>query len=127
MIRQNKDGRPILSETTWRRLVDTGKKLEGLGYIELSHKQNLFSRKLDLGYIYADLRGTEEVPIWSDQAPLLYFFAAGGTSVTEEDQRTMLKAEFKRLRDADCRPRFSFYATSEPEGLFFGDDEVSQL
>jgi len=127
MIRQNKDGRPIFSETTWRKLLETGKKLEALGYVELSHKQNLFSRKVDHGYIYADLRGTEIVPIWDDPIPLLYFFARQGESVPEEEERTMLKDEFKRLRDADCRPRFSFYATSEPEGLFFGDNEVSQL
>ncbi len=93
----------------------------------MSHKQNLFSRKVNHGYIYADLRGTEIVPIWDDPVPLLYFFAGQGESVPEEEERTILKDEFKRLRDADCRPRFSFYATSEPEGLFFGDDEVSQL
>lgn len=127
MIRQNKDGRPIFSETTWRKLLATGKKLEALGYVELSHKQNLFSRKVDPGYIYADLRGTEIMPIWDDPVPLLYFFAGQGKSVPEEEERTMLKDEFTRLRDADCRPRFSFFATSEPEGLFFGDDEVSQL
>jgi hypothetical protein len=113
MIRQNKDGCPIFSETTWRKLFDTGKKLEALGYVELIHKQNLFSRKVDHGYIYADLRGTEIVPIWDDPVPLLYFFAARGTSVPEEEEGAILKAEFKRLRDADCRPRFSFYATSE--------------
>ena len=127
MIRQNKDGRPIFSETTWRRLLNTGKKLEALGYAELSHKQNLFSRKVDHGHIYADLRGTEEVPIWNDPVPLLYFFAGQGKAVPEEEERTILKEEFKRLRDADCRPRFSFYATSEPEGLFFCDEETSQL
>jgi len=127
MIRQNKDGRPIFSETTWRRLLDQGKKLESLGYVELSHKQNLFSRRIDHGFIYADLRGTDILPIWDDPVPLLYFFAAERISVPKEEERTILKDEFKRLRDADCRPRFSFYATSEPEGLFFGDYEVSQL
>ena len=93
----------------------------------MSHKQNLFSRRVDHGYIYADLRGTEIVPVWDDPVPLLYFFAGQGRPVLEEEERTILKDEFKRLRDADCRPRFRFYATSEPEGLFFGDDEVSQL
>ena len=127
MIRQNKDGRPIFSETTWRKLLETGKKLEDLGYVELSHKQNLFSRKVDPGYIYADLRGTDEVPIWDGPVPLLYFFAARGKSVPEEDERTILKDEFKRLKEGGCEPRFSFYATSEPEGLFFSDYEVSEL
>ena len=127
MIRQNKDGRPIFSETTWRKLVDTGKKLEALGYVESSHKQNLFSMRVDRGYVYADLRGTEEVPIWGDPVPLLYFFATPGSSVPEQEERNILKEEFKRLRDADCRPRFSFYETSEPDGLFFNDGEVSLL
>ena len=67
------------------------------------------------------------MPIWADPVPLLYFFAAPGKSVPEEEERRILKEEFKRLSDADCRPRFSFYATSEPDGLFFNDDEGSQL
>src|SRR5208283_5049859 len=102
MIRENKDGRPILSETTWRKLLDTGKKLEALGYTELSLKQNLFSRKVNHGYIYADLRGTEVVPIWDQPVPLLYFYAGQGKSVSKEEERTALKDEFKRLREADC-------------------------
>ena len=108
-------------------MLDTGKKLETLGYVESSQNQNLFSRMVDHGYMYADLRGTDEVPIWDDPVPLLYFFAVKGKTVAEEDERMILKDEFKRLRDAECRPRFSFYATSEPDGLLFGDDEVSQL
>jgi hypothetical protein len=47
----------------------------------------------------------------------------------DDEQRSpsIPKAEFERLGDADCRPRLSFHATSEPRDLFFGDDEVSLL
>lgn len=125
MKRQNKDGRPIYSITTWNRLLDTGKKLEGLGYVENPGKPNLFSRVVDKGYLYADLQGTEIVPNWDSTCPYLYFYPTQGTSISDDEKRTILKSEFLRLKDNGCPARFSFYDVCEPDGLFVGDDEVS--
>ncbi len=66
-------------------------------------------------------------PIWEGPVPALCFSAGQGGSVPEEEERTVLKDEFERLRDAGCTPRSTFFATGEPDGPFFGDDEVSEL
>ena len=125
MKRQNKDGRPIYSDLAWTKLLNSGKRLQDLGYTELPRKPNLFSRMVKQGILYADLQGTEVVPNWESTCPYLYFFPMRGTSIPEDEERTILKAEFKRLSDNGCPSRSSFYEVCEPDGLFFGDHEVS--
>ncbi|MGA2663948.1 MAG: hypothetical protein ABSF83_03305 [Nitrososphaerales archaeon] len=93
--------------------------------MERPNKPNLFSRGVQEGVLYADLQGTEVVPIWDAPCPYLYFFAHVDTHVSKDEERRILKAEFKRLSDNDCPARSSFYQVSEPDGLFFGDDEIS--
>ena len=49
-----------------------GKKLETLEYMESQNKPNLFYKKINEKVIFADLRGTEVIPIWDDWRPMIY-------------------------------------------------------
>ena len=73
MKREDKFGRRIFSANIWSQMLLTGKKLVELGYIESVNKPNLFYSKKDYGLFFADMRGTEIVPIWDDPIPLFYW------------------------------------------------------
>ena len=63
-----------------KQLKGIGQRLETLGFSESKNKPFLWSRKLGtyggVGDVklYADLRGTDVVPIWEDICPLVYVF-----------------------------------------------------
>ena len=85
-----------------------------------------FQELPETGSLYVDMGGTNEVPNWESTCPLLYFFRKEGI-VSDDDQRIILKTEFMPLKNSGCPTRFSFMEVSEPEGLFFGDDDVSDF
>lgn len=120
----DKFGRPIY-EKTFRIMVSIGKKLAKQGYRESARKPNLFYRKTSEGDLFfADMRGTEEVPIWENPAPLFYWRVE---SASEDWLRTrIVKTEFRRLLAAGCRPRLSFYNWYERGGLLPGDIDEAE-
>lgn len=100
-------------------LLRIGKRLTKLGYRESSKKANLFYRKTPDGDVFfADMRGTEEVPIWEEPRPLFYW------RISSTDRRWLttriIKQEFKRLTDGKCYPRLSFYEDMDPDGPLSG-------
>ncbi|MFX1470849.1 MAG: hypothetical protein ACFFB8_19590 [Promethearchaeota archaeon] len=111
MIRQNKDGRPIYSDKKWQKLQETGEILEKLGYYEGINKPNLFFKQIDGGIVFADLRGTEIIPIWDDLRPLVY--------KSRNLDFTIFMKEVVRLKRSGCNPRGSFYDMYEPDGWGF--------
>lgn len=115
MKRQNKDGRPIYSDKKWQKLQETGEILEQIGYTESNNKPNLFYRKINGGFVFADLRGTEFIPIWDDLRPLVY-------KSINLDFNSFMK-EFVLLKRSGCDPRGSFYDMCEPGGWGFLLDE----
>lgn len=110
MIRANKDGRPIYNDKTWEQLLDTGRKLEKLGYEESSNKPNLFYKRIGEGIVFMDLRGTNVIPIWDDARPLIY---------KKNLSFNPYMIEFITLERAGCNPRVSFYDQYEPDGWMF--------
>jgi hypothetical protein len=68
----DKFGGPIFPHV-FRKLTSIGKKLRCLGYSEAISKPNLFCRSTQIVVFFADMRGTKEVPIWSDPVPLFYW------------------------------------------------------
>ncbi len=128
MIRQNKDGRPIYKESVWYQMIETGQKLRKLGYKDSSKKPNLFYKPIETefksrddqifkvkGAVFADMRGTELVPIWSDPSPLVYFI---------DLPFKIFLPEFILLERSGCSPRVSFYEECEPDGWMFGLDKI---
>jgi len=109
--RQNKDGRPIYSDKKWQQLLETGEILETIGYSESYNKPNLFYKPINGGAVFADLRGTDDVPIWGDLRPLVY---------KSEDLafNDFMKAVV-RIKRFGCDPRGSFYEMCEPGGWGF--------
>ena len=88
-----------------------GKKLETLEYMESQNKPNLFYKKINEKVIFADLRGTEVIPIWDDWRPMIY-----SKDLSNKD----FYIEYINLTREGCNPRVSFYDESEPEGRLFG-------
>ncbi|MBI5000515.1 MAG: hypothetical protein HZB92_03170 [Euryarchaeota archaeon] len=120
MEQQDKFGRPI-HDDVFRKLVHYGWALENCGYVEHGGKPNLFVLKIGEGAFYADMRGTKEVPIWTDPLPLLYWRFDEHTP--EWKQRRLVKQERKRLADAGCPTRLSFHEMSPPDGLMVKEDD----
>lgn len=71
MIAKDKFGNVIYS-SKFSKLKENEKVLLANGYFESTNKLNLFYKKNPQGWFYADMRGTEEVPIWEDTRPLFY-------------------------------------------------------
>lgn len=82
-----------------------------MGYKEAQNKAKLFYKRIKIedkpGVIFADLRGTRLVRIYSDPRPLIYY--------NDLPFRTFM-IEVISLKRAGIRPRFSFYDTDELEG-----------
>ncbi|KKL50949.1 hypothetical protein LCGC14_2300370, partial [marine sediment metagenome] len=117
MIRKNIDNRPIYYDSIWHQMLKTGKKLVKLGYIESKGKPNLFFKSFKSGFksydgqvqftkgvMFADLRGNEVIPIWSDPNPNVY-----GKDLSVE----VFFSEFVLLVRSGCLPRV-FTIESDP-------------
>jgi hypothetical protein len=68
----DKQDRPLFGET-WDRVHHYGTQLLALGYTEHAQKPNLFVRKYRRLDFYADLRGSNIIPIWNDPRPMFYW------------------------------------------------------
>jgi hypothetical protein len=113
---ENKDkfGRPIYGEP-YQKMLENGRVLTQKGYQESKNKPNLFFKKTPEAIFFADMRGTDVVPIWEDPSPLLY--ASFNEDLPLWKRKRLLKQEGSSLQIA----RFSFYEECEPDGLLFSD------
>jgi len=104
MIPVDKFGNRIYSET-FIILKKYEKILITQGYQESNKKVNLFAKHTIDGSFYADMRGTEEVKIWSDPSPLFYWFLK--QTIPSWYRRRLIKIEMKTLFKAGCPCRLS--------------------
>ena len=72
MIPRDKFGNPIYPHK-YKILLEQGKILEKAGYRESKGKSNLFFTNTVECVFFADMRGTEIVPIWENTDPLIYW------------------------------------------------------
>jgi len=108
----DKFGKPIYGEK-FRRLQANGGILGAQGYFESAKKPNLFCKQIPQGWFYADMRGTEEVPIWSDTRPAFYWKFNASTPMWE--RRRLMKTELEKLFKSGCPLRLFFYAHDSVE------------
>lgn len=118
MKAEDKFGRRIYPKT-FLIIKKYGEILTELGWKESRSKQNLFYKKFDGIMVFADMRGTEIVPIWEDPSPLIY--AEKGHENWKK--RRALRYAVEELGSNGIPHRFSFYEECEPNGLFFGETE----
>lgn len=105
MIPEDKFGSPIFP-SKFKYLQKQASILLNSGYFESRRKPNLFCRKFKEGWFFADMRGTEEVPIWADVRPLFYWsFEA---SIPLWKRRRLIKQELIHLFKVGCLCRLSF-------------------
>ena len=112
MKREDKFGRRIFSDNIWNEMLATGQKLTKIGYRESRKKPNLFFTKTEQSVFFADLRGTEIVPIWDDPRPLFYWQFDGKLPAWK--YRRLVKEELMRLGTNGCPCRLSFEVTNNP-------------
>src|SRR3989344_4139747 len=97
---------------------------EGLieaGYKESLKKKGLFYKKIEEGILFADLRGTADVPIYDDTSALIYWQFKEG--IPEWKQRRIINEEKDVFFDRAVSFRFSFYEDSEIDGLMASPEE----
>ncbi|MEZ5359651.1 MAG: hypothetical protein R3F48_12600 [Candidatus Zixiibacteriota bacterium] len=112
MIQFDKFGHKIYNKA-YRILEKNGNILLNLGYRESSKNPNLFYLNTRLVRFFADMRGTEEVPIWQETKPLFYWEFLRNTYNWEK--RRILKNELQRLYSAHCPCRLTFFLYNAPE------------
>lgn len=112
MIREDKFGRRIYSNEIWLQMVATGEKLTKLGYAESLRKPNLFYSKRDYGFFFADMRGTNFVPIWEDPVPMIYWNFE--SNVSHWKCRRLIEEELAKLKNNRVKCRFSDHIEDDP-------------
>lgn len=81
--------------------------LEALGYTEHPEHTNLFSFHTNPITFYADMRGTEDVPIDWVPVPMFYFHLARNAALPVKDYKYRAALiEVRRLGDMDLRMAF---------------------
>ena len=83
------------------------KILQEHGYREDRWKQNLFVKETKIGNIYADMRGTKEVPISECSEPLVWGLF-GDLPIWKQGR--IIKEEKQQLEKSGCTCRESFYS-----------------
>ena len=119
---KDKFGRHLYGKV-WLQLCENGVKLKQAGYWESKKKPNLFMKIEDDFSLYADMRGTEEVPIWEDTSPLFYAYPKDRKEADQhqtEAIRQIIASEISKLHSIGVDVRLSFYAECEPDGQSFG-------
>lgn len=108
----------IIYPSKFSILLKNGEVLSQHGYLESHTKPNLFYKQLPQGWLYADMRGTKEVPIWEDTSPLFYWKFTSSTPMWE--RRRIIKNELATLfkDNCPCRLSFFFYNAEEFENTF---------
>ena len=96
-----------------------GEALTEMGWREASKSPNLFYKNFMDTVVFADMRGTEIVPIWESPCPMLY---AAQNNPDWKKLRSLILAgrELNDYFEFAIPFRFSFYESCEEEGLFFG-------
>jgi hypothetical protein len=106
MINIDKFNRPIFPKI-YQILCNQGNNLLNLGYRESYNKPNLFLKTGEYGTIFADMRGTNIIPVWENTDVLLYLKP---NKKAENWQFTRwLEQELKSLNEHKIPNRFSFY------------------
>ena len=103
---------------TYGKLQIIGKALQESEWRESTKKPNLFYKKFGSLMVFADMRGTEIVPIWEEPYPLIYASRDG----EDWKRRRALRLATSELEALGVPTRYSFFETCEPEGLFFGEE-----
>jgi hypothetical protein len=111
-------GRPIKSYI-FKQLQNIGITLENFEWRESKNKPNLFYKTFNKVTVFADMRGTEVIPIWEEPYP--YIYAISGFE--DWERRKAIRLALRDFENGEIEHRSSFYDTSEPDGLFFGPED----
>ena len=132
MINRDKFGHTIYP-SRFRLLKANEKVLLITGYLESRTKPNLLYKVIPEGCLFADMRGTEEVPIWEDTRPLFYWNINDG--IPGWKARRVVRLELEKLFRAGSPCRLSGEVHDDPlfeesggifvdesEGVFYWND-----
>ncbi len=109
----------IIYPHVYNKLCEIGVKLKVIEYNEAKNKPNLFYKKFDGGCVFADMRGTEMVPIWDMLEPMIYF--SFNNNIQDWLRIRKEKKEFQILDDNNIPWRETF---EEDESWMDSDSET---
>ncbi len=113
MIPRDKSGREIYPHI-FRRIQRIGRQLEELGYREAKQKPNLFVCRNRNVTFFADLRGTDDVPIFADPRALWWRdWRVPPTAVPLDVRRRIIAIEWLRLWDVPIRQSYEMHRNFE--------------
>ena len=118
---ENRYGRrmyPRVASRVWK----IGRGLEAAGFRQARSKPWLFIREFQQGPVFANLGSTTEVPIWEDASAMIH----DQLRAPDWLRRKILRTVEEELTEHEIPFRYSFYATSEPGGLWVGPLDESQ-
>lgn len=98
----SKDGTPTYPHI-FRKIQAVGAALEQRGYVERGRRPNLFVRDYGAVKFYADLGGTPEVPVWTNQSALFYWFWHPRPGPQPEVRERTVLVEWVRMRGVPLR------------------------
>lgn len=125
MIPIDKFGRKIYSKA-FKQIEAIGKQLLLYGYTESRSKPNLFFCRYNIVVFYADLRGTEVIPIWEDPSAVMYWNWRSDKLSLKERQLAVL-IELTRLQGVPWRLLFYTQYDSEEAELVLSMAEQNSI
>ena len=117
----DKFGKKIYSNT-YNLLCETGLKLKKIGYKEVKNKPNLFYKRFDGDRVFADMRGTELIPIWEEPVPLVYFDFEDNIQQWEQVRKEI--KEFQLLEKNNIPWRESFWKEVDIDWIDWSPDKI---
>jgi len=123
MIPEDKFGNTIYPRL-FNKIKSYGDSLVNLGFVESKRKPNLFFKKNEYGIFFADMRGTEEVPIWVESTPLIYFLPEDTLSLWLKNRTIKKIVNEMEVNGIPYRRSFEDYNDWEEDGSckFCGKD-----
>ncbi|MDA8346786.1 MAG: hypothetical protein M0Z66_15170 [Thermaerobacter sp.] len=113
MIAKDSSGRELYPHV-FRKIQRIGRQLEELGYREARSKPNLFVCRNQTVTFFADLRGTDDVPIFVDQRALWWRdWTLPPSAIPLEVRRRIIAIERLRLWNVPIRQSYAMSGNFE--------------
>jgi hypothetical protein len=109
----DKFGRPIFPHI-YKILLYFGEMLSRSGWIESKPNPNLFYKEFKGLVVYADMRGTQQCPIWQNPVPLIYV----QESKEAWKRRRAIRVAIDEMGENGVSSRISFYESFSTAGLY---------
>lgn len=99
-------------------IISHGKVLSSLGYRESKSKPNLFFHNTSKITFFADMRGSDEIKIWENTAPLFYWQWNTHEALTLSKKQKLVYNEWKNIESAQPRLSHDVLTTQSEQATY---------